>query len=981
MKIAISLADLPEGEHTVQILYRSPDGEAVCLTEFVLIIYKSAGEHDEFGNFWGDPSIFSVCADNVRFWVDETYMDGCTREGNRYLEGLDHVVNVDGFSYISFRGWANPDGVEIDSFGYQINDEAPIFDNSFVVYESELSEILGSDAVRRFENIMIPVADLAAGSYHITLLVKDTDGIIYSMNTGFGGDFSIEKTENTAEDSLFVSQAVITGIRGYGNAYSWADMSFGQRYDFGENVLESISIMDMATYEDGGVNTWVVKVWQWNGTYEDTVISTPLYVVYGEDHANNTTLTIKIPTELCITGDVYYEIEYLSGSKFFTGWDAAEWVSPDVQTYVSGVLTPGTYVSSFFVRVPFVPTEPEDPNEPELPDGPVLPDEPERPEPPALGNYNIPMDLWFVSGHKPGITSWIDPEHGAMVNAGYLDNGALLHQGSIGVGEIDLSKYSHVIVYCGCDNSFITQDLYANSTNNRIILSKADTHMTDSPAEEDIIAATTYTLHGWVPEAVVIDLTGIDYNGPVYITYDTLPGTFMLFSSIEFVAYDMDKEIDVDWTTYRSAGNYPAIDDEDYEDWEETVYPPESGYEYTADGFTVIQPDWTDIAPFVTVSTVDTVNLKDGLYLEFRVDDFSYGGDKSWDHWICLSLNTGKIEDGAAAGFEAGEISGKIQPGSTAYGGGWLTIFRRAVDGKITSLPHLTDPKTDEFDGSFLNVGSASANVTLDDEGREVYTLEVIWNGSEYIIKVNGVVQPSQAQTTALLEKLAPDGNLFVGITMMTQAKGGSAGLTITKVGTSAFNAAKPVGTDSKQPEENLLVEVPVADPSTVEENMPAILWTPETYDLKEGYNCAFTAQEDNTWHCTASDQLMFFNLKAKRTWSYDAADFPVFGIMIKNPRIDIGTMWYAAGEISGAHNDYTVPFSIYDGEFFGENEEYVFIPIDLSDLWEGRINSIRLDLCSYDGAVEFDLCFAGMFRSAEEAYEYANAWMEEIEP
>ena len=255
MKIGIFLADLPEGEYTIQILYRSPDGEAVCLTEFVLIIYESAGELDEFGNLWGDPSIFSVCADNIRFWVDETYMDGCTREGNRYLDGLGRVVNVDGFSHISFRGWANPDGVEIDSFGYQINDEAPIFDDSFVVYEPELNEDLGSDAVRRFENIMIPVADLAIGSYQIALLVKDTDGIIYSMNMGFGGDFTIEKTENAEEDSLLVSQSIITGIRGYGGPYSWADMSFGQRYDFGESVLQSISILDMATYEDGGVNT------------------------------------------------------------------------------------------------------------------------------------------------------------------------------------------------------------------------------------------------------------------------------------------------------------------------------------------------------------------------------------------------------------------------------------------------------------------------------------------------------------------------------------------------------------------------------------------------------------------------------------------------------------------------------------------------------------------------------------------------------
>ena len=103
----------------------------------------------------------------------------------------------------------------------------------------------------------------------------------------------------------------------------------------------------------------------------------------------------------------------------------------------------------------------------------------------------------------------------------------------------------------------------------------------------------------------------------------------------------------------------------------------------------------------------------------------------------------------------------------------------------------------------------------------------------------------------------------------------------------------------------------------------------------------------------------------------------PVFGIMVKNLWIDSGTLWYAAGELSGATNGYTVPFSIYDGEFFGEDEEYIFVPVDLTDLWEGRFNSIRLDFAMADESVrEFDLCFAGMFRSEEEAYAYANAWL-----
>ncbi|MBR5124146.1 MAG: hypothetical protein IKU90_03355, partial [Clostridia bacterium] len=160
---------------------------------------------------------------------------------------------------------------------------------------------------------------------------------------------------------------------------------------------------------------------------------------------------------------------------------------------------------------------------------------PEIPDTPVEKDYAPPMSEWEVSGHKKGVTPASDPTHGGMVAAGGVSEGALLHQGAIGVGTVDLSKYSKVIVYCGCDASGVTQNHYNASENNRVILSTADTDGRNSPDAGEIIAATTYTLHGWSPEAVVIDLKGIDYNGPVYISVDTLPGTFMLVSSIEFI--------------------------------------------------------------------------------------------------------------------------------------------------------------------------------------------------------------------------------------------------------------------------------------------------------------------------------------------------------------------------------------------------------------------------------------------------------------
>ncbi len=429
------------------------------------------------------------------------------------------------------------------------------------------------------------------------------------------------------------------------------------------------------------------------------------------------------------------------------------------------------------------------------------------------------------------------------------------------------------------------------------------------------------------------------------------------------------------WTTYQGAGSYPSEDDEPPEEGEELLYPPESGYEYTSEGFSIVQPDWnTTLSPFATVSTTEAQNVKDGIYIKFRVDAYDYGGDVGSDHWICITLNTGKVEDD-------GSVTGKVQPGSTKYGGGWLTLLRGVGDGNVTSIPHLTDPMTDDFGGTFVPQGAGvSTSAELDADGREIITFEVAWNGSEYEIKVNGVVMPSMADTTTLLERLSPTGDFFVGITMMDGFKGGEgADLTILEYGTSASDATKPVGNDSKEPGENEYVDYPIIDSSTVEAGQPAILWDPTTYKLTSGNNCSFTVLGDDTWRCTATETGVFFSLSPKRKWSYEAVDFPVFGIMVRNLWLDSGTFWYAAGEITGANDQYNMPFSLYDGEFYedAEGNEYAFVPVDLTDLWEGRINAIRLDFAMDDEATrEFDLCFAGMFRSEEEAYAYAENYL-----
>ena len=152
------------------------------------------------------------------------------------------------------------------------------------------------------------------------------------------------------------------------------------------------------------------------------------------------------------------------------------------------------------------------------------------------GSYrSVPLDDWVISGHKPALVTKSDPTYGGMVAAGGVEKGALLHQGAIGVGTVDLSKYSKVIIMWGCDNSQTTIDRYNANAYNRIMLTKVDTDGQMSPEEKDIIASATYTLKGWRVSAIEIDLSKVTYKGPVYVTVDSLPGTFVLFSSIEFL--------------------------------------------------------------------------------------------------------------------------------------------------------------------------------------------------------------------------------------------------------------------------------------------------------------------------------------------------------------------------------------------------------------------------------------------------------------
>ena len=182
------------------------------------------------------------------------------------------------------------------------------------------------------------------------------------------------------------------------------------------------------------------------------------------------------------------------------------------------------------------------------------------PIPSENGIYNVPMDTWTVSGHMPKVITAKHSTHGSFISSGGLGKGAILHQGSIGIGRIDLSRYSKIIVYYGFDNSQITQERFANNPHNRILVLNEEMTNSMSPDKSAVIASAPYTIGKlgthpqeidpymvgelWAIRPLVIDIADIDYNGSVYITYDTLPGTFMLIAAIQLIEHGYEEEAD-----------------------------------------------------------------------------------------------------------------------------------------------------------------------------------------------------------------------------------------------------------------------------------------------------------------------------------------------------------------------------------------------------------------------------------------------------
>ena len=147
-------------------------------------------------------------------------------------------------------------------------------------------------------------------------------------------------------------------------------------------------------------------------------------------------------------------------------------------------------------------------------------------------------------------------------------------------------------------------------------------------------------------------------------------------------------EVEGDWTTLGDP------DEEEEEEEDEEPGTPAPGYEYTADGCTIIQPDYTNCSPYFCIRTKDKVPC--GLFIGYYLDE-----EKTHEAWHDGYYHTGDQatmdEDGYL--WYVGRIDDVIK--SSGY-----RIGPFEIESVIMELPYVLEcavtPVPDEVRGQIV---------------------------------------------------------------------------------------------------------------------------------------------------------------------------------------------------------------------------------------------------------------------------------------
>lgn len=441
---------------------------------------------------------------------------------------------------------------------------------------------------------------------------------------------------------------------------------------------------------------------------------------------------------------------------------------------------------------------------------------------------------------------------------------------------------------------------------------------------------------------------------------------------------------DGEWDVFTGSEYY-------YDDYEGDPQPI-PGYEYTKDGFHTLAPDWTDRTPVVRVQTKNKIHIKEGVYMEVRIDAFSYEAGDSWFNFnIWNQLHLG--------------------PGSTneKYGQGVQSLIR--LKNRAASADEVSDVGyVYYYCDRFTSCGKGDIPEELGkprEDGKIYVTLEVKWDekNKTYSVNINGVDAPAD-YIKWMNEFYGTNDEAHIGIYLHHNERGGKQELTITKFGTSKDTATVPQGDDSRAPHNEKKIEYPILDPSTVPAGEPAVFLNGDKVnsDIKGkpgGHATQVSVNEDDfSIRASTTTSGASVSCTVKDEVAYDMKDFPVILCLTRNfctcddpaecYAIETAGLYFSAGDTVKVDDRFRIreldmcwdPIVIEEGEMKGS---YLYFYVDMSSEdapfeASGEFRSARFDFTGIkyqeDGRNSFDVMFMALFRTVEEAEEYVMKYL-----
>ena len=410
------------------------------------------------------------------------------------------------------------------------------------------------------------------------------------------------------------------------------------------------------------------------------------------------------------------------------------------------------------------------------------------------------------------------------------------------------------------------------------------------------------------------------------------------------------------------------------------------GYEYTDDGFHMTTADWTTGKPFSHVSTVEKVDLKQGFYMQVRIDEFEYKVSDTWFNFNIWSKPS--IDEGT---------------GDTQYGTGVQSLIRPNTKAELSNIQWYINAFDDAGNSSIAKDYNGK-----DENGNNILTLVITYDDDNgYNVTINGS-QAHKKVIEYMNKTYAEDSWAHIGFTMYSGSAGGSQSATILWYGESEDTKTKPDGYSSKEPENYVIKYEPIKDASSVPAGQPAVIMSGDkaNSDLKgtplSNTGSIVRITEDGLVHIVATKGTGDCGVwEVKNNVSYDIKDFPVVMVITKNYcsegagpgecfAYEEAALYLATGDevVINRSNRITGILPEEKAYFIGEDSYLAFIHDVSADLkteenpdgkFEGRINATRFDMVGVDlvnpGANEFDIVMQCFFKTEEDARAYAEAY------